>query len=321
MSPSHQNFLVLCVPFLAWLMILAYPTPVPPSRNYAEVAAVLGCASGWGGGVNIWDGSMELRGVSFSGCSGTNAGNEVYDFPGPLTCVAGCPELGTYLPGGECAEPASTDCQTFDETLSEWVACPEPCSASCTTCAVCPADYYNGDITRTFPVSGKFSPEQKALYEVVLAAQYAAIDAVKPDNHWNQPHEAALRVLTQGLIDLGLLAGTLDDALANESYKPFFMHRTGHWLGLDVHDVGDYKVGDAWRQLEPGMVMTVEPGIYISPDDDSVPRKWRGIGVRIEDDVVVTKTGYEVLTAKVPKDPDEIEALMAAARQAEAEPA
>jgi hypothetical protein len=110
-----------------------------------ETCSFIGCASGWGGGVNIWDGSMELRGVSFSGCSGTNAGNEVYDFPGPLTCVAGCPELGTYLPGGECAEPASTDCQTFDETLSEWVACPEPCSASCTTCAVCPADYYNGE--------------------------------------------------------------------------------------------------------------------------------------------------------------------------------
>ncbi len=134
--------------------------------------------------------------------------------------------------------------------------------------AGCELECYASDITRTFPVSGKFSPEQKALYEVVLAAQYAAIDAVKPDNHWNQPpHEAALRVLTQGLIDLGLLAGTLDDALANESYKPFFMHRTGHWLGgLDVHDVGDYKVGDAWRVLEPGgMALTVEQGCILRP--------------------------------------------------------
>jgi len=163
----------------------------------------------------------------------------------------------------------------------------------------------------TPPVSGKFSPEQKALYEVVLAAQYAAIEAVKPDNHWNQPHEAALKVLTQGLIDLGLLSGTLDDALANESYKPFFMHRTGHWLGLDVHDVGDYKVGDAWRVLEPGMALTVEPGLYIAPDNTDVEPRWRGIGIRIEDDVVVTKEGCRNLTEGVPKTIADIEALMA----------
>jgi Xaa-Pro aminopeptidase len=177
--------------------------------------------------------------------------------------------------------------------------------------AGCELECYASDITRTFPVSGRFSPEQKALYEVVLAAQYAAIDAVRPGNHWNHPHEAALKVLTQGLIDLGLLSGSLEDAIASEAYKPFFMHRTGHWLGLDVHDVGDYKVGDAWRELEPGMALTVEPGLYIAPDNANVDAKWRGIGIRIEDDVVVTKEGCRVLTGDVPKTIAEIEALMA----------
>ena len=177
--------------------------------------------------------------------------------------------------------------------------------------AGCEYQCYASDITRTFPVSGKFSNEQRALYEVVLAAQYRAIEAVSPQNHWNRPHEAALEVLTQGLIDLGLLSGTLEDAIANETYKPFFMHRTGHWLGLDVHDVGDYKVGDAWRQLEPGMALTVEPGLYIAPDNTDVDEKWRGIGIRIEDDVVVTKDGCRVLTEAVPKTIAEIEALMA----------
>ncbi|MDP4547447.1 Xaa-Pro aminopeptidase [Marinobacter sp. MDS2] len=177
--------------------------------------------------------------------------------------------------------------------------------------AGCELDCYASDITRTFPVSGKFSPEQKALYEVVLDAQYAAIDAVRPGNHWNHSHEAALKVLTQGLIDLGLLSGNVDDAISAEAYKPFFMHRTGHWLGLDVHDVGDYKVGDAWRQLEPGMALTVEPGLYIAPDNTSVDEKWRGIGIRIEDDVVVTKDGCRVLTDGVPKTVADIEALMA----------
>ncbi|MDO3720989.1 Xaa-Pro aminopeptidase [Marinobacter sp. chi1] len=177
--------------------------------------------------------------------------------------------------------------------------------------AGCEYQCYASDITRTFPVSGKFSPEQRALYEVVLAAQYEAIDAVRPGNHWNHSHEAALRVLTQGLIDLGLLSGTVEEAIAGEAYKPFFMHRTGHWLGMDVHDVGDYKVGDAWRQLEPGMVLTVEPGLYIAPDNTDVDEKWRGIGIRIEDDVVVTKDGCRVLTDGVPKTITEIEALMA----------
>lgn len=177
--------------------------------------------------------------------------------------------------------------------------------------AGCELECYASDITRTFPVSGKFSAEQKALYEVVLAAQYAAIAAVRPGNHWNHPHEAALNVLTQGLIDLGLLAGSLDEALAAEAYKPFFMHRTGHWLGLDVHDVGDYKVGDAWRQLEPGMALTVEPGLYVAPGNTDVDEKWRGIGIRIEDDVVVTKDGCRVLSEAVPKTVADIEALMA----------
>ncbi|MGM0953018.1 MAG: Xaa-Pro aminopeptidase [Pseudomonadota bacterium] len=177
--------------------------------------------------------------------------------------------------------------------------------------AGCELECYASDITRTFPVSGKFSAEQKALYEVVLAAQYEAIDAVRPGNHWNQPHEAALKVLTQGLIDLGLLSGSVDEAIEKAAYRPFFMHRTGHWLGMDVHDVGDYKIGDAWRLLEPGMALTVEPGLYVAPDNTDVDEKWRGIGIRIEDDVVVTKEGCRVLTDDVPKTIPEIEALMA----------
>ncbi|OEY65670.1 Xaa-Pro aminopeptidase [Marinobacter sp. X15-166B] len=177
--------------------------------------------------------------------------------------------------------------------------------------AGCELECYASDITRTFPVNGVFSEAQKALYEVVLAAQYAAIDAVRPGNHWNHPHEAALTVLTQGLLDLGLLRGTLTDALASEAYRPFYMHRTGHWLGLDVHDVGDYKVGGAWRELEPGMVLTVEPGLYVAPDNTDVDERWRGIGIRIEDDVVVTRDGCRVLTDGVPKTVAAIEALMA----------
>ncbi|MCR8916110.1 Xaa-Pro aminopeptidase [Marinobacter panjinensis] len=178
--------------------------------------------------------------------------------------------------------------------------------------AGCELDCYASDITRTFPVSGKFSDEQRALYEVVLAAQYAAIEQVHPGNHWDHPHQAALKVLTQGLIDLGLLKNTtVEQAIEEQAFKPFFMHRTGHWLGMDVHDVGDYKVGDAWRQLEPGMALTVEPGLYVAPDNTDVDEKWRGIGIRIEDDVVVTKEGCRVLTDTVPKTIPEIEALMA----------
>jgi len=169
---------------------------------------------------------------------------------------------------------------------------------------------YAADISRTFPVNGKYSKEQRALYEIVLAAQHAAIAQVHPGNHWNDPHEAAIRVITQGLIDVGILKGQLEENLEKATYRDFYMHRTGHWLGMDVHDVGDYKVEDEWRVLEPGMVLTVEPGLYISADHENVAKKWHNIGIRIEDDVLVTKDGYDVLSKDVPKDPDEIEALM-----------
>lgn len=176
--------------------------------------------------------------------------------------------------------------------------------------------HYASDITRTFPVSGKFSREQRALYDVVLKAQLAAIKQVKPGNHWNQPHEAALKELVKGLVQLGLLQGKVDELIASEAYRRFYMHRTGHWLGMDVHDVGDYKVGDEWRVFEPGMVLTVEPGLYVAADDDTVEARWRGIGIRIEDDVLVTEKGRKILTAAAPKDPDEIEALMAKVKAA-----
>ena len=171
-------------------------------------------------------------------------------------------------------------------------------------------DHYAADITRTFPVSGRFSGEQKAVYEIVLEAQLAAIDAVHPDNHWDKPHTVAVEILTQGLLDLGLLQGSLSENLEKELYREFYMHRTGHWLGMDVHDVGDYKLADEWRQLEAGMVLTIEPGLYIAPDNERVSAKWRGIGIRIEDDVLVTKTGHEVLTDAAPKSVIDIEQLM-----------
>jgi len=170
--------------------------------------------------------------------------------------------------------------------------------------------YYASDITRTFPVGGTFSPEQRAIYDLVLASQYAAIAVIRAGAHWNEAHEATMAVITAGLLELGLLTGTVAQLIENESYKEFFMHKTGHWLGLDVHDVGSYKLGGQWRVLEVGMVLTVEPGIYISPSNMAVAAKWRGIGVRIEDDIVVTKDGCEVLSKDVPKDADEIEALM-----------
>lgn len=178
--------------------------------------------------------------------------------------------------------------------------------------AGCELDHYASDVTRTFPVNGKFTAPQRALYEVVLKAQLAAIEAIKPGNHWNQPHDASVRVITQGLLDLGLIKGKLASLIKNEAYRPFYMHRVGHWLGLDVHDVGDYRVAEEWRVLEPGMVMTVEPGIYVSSGNTKVAKKWRGIGIRIEDDVVVTNSGCEVITTSVPKTVEEIEALMAA---------
>ncbi|HEX9853428.1 MAG TPA: aminopeptidase P N-terminal domain-containing protein [Woeseiaceae bacterium] len=177
--------------------------------------------------------------------------------------------------------------------------------------AGCELDYYASDITRTLPVSGRFSPEQLAVYEIVLEAQLAAIDMARVGNHWNEPHDAAVNVITRGLKKLGLLQGSVQRLVRDGAYREFFMHRTGHWLGMDVHDVGDYKVGDEWRQLESGMVMTVEPGIYIS-DSRKVPARWRNIGVRIEDDVALTSNGPDILTASLVKEPDAIEKLMAA---------
>ena len=179
--------------------------------------------------------------------------------------------------------------------------------------AGCEYQGYAADITRTFPVNGSFSPEQRAIYDLVLKAQRAAIKKVKPGGTWNQPHDTTVKVITRGLIELGLLKGNERDLIKSGAYRDFYMHRAGHWIGLDVHDVGDYQVDGKWRQLEPGMVLTIEPGIYIAPNNTRVPKKWRGIGVRIEDDVAVTKDGHEVLTADVPKDADAIEALMAGA--------
>jgi Xaa-Pro aminopeptidase len=175
--------------------------------------------------------------------------------------------------------------------------------------AGCELDGYASDITRTFPVNGSFSAAQRAIYELVLAAQTAAIAAVKPGAAWMAPHEAAVKVLAGGMIDLGLLHGTVEEALEKETYKKYYMHRTGHWLGLDVHDAGGYRRDGQWRALEPGMVLTVEPGCYIR-GAEGVPARFAGIGVRIEDDVLVTASGCEVLTREAPKAIAEIEALM-----------
>jgi Xaa-Pro aminopeptidase len=175
--------------------------------------------------------------------------------------------------------------------------------------AGCELDGYASDITRTFPVNGRFLPAQKDVYELVLAAQTAAIAAARPGMTWNAPHDAALRVLAQGFIDLKLCKGSVEGVLESESYKRFYMHRTGHWMGMDVHDVGDYKIGADWRKLQTGMVFTVEPGCYIRPADD-VPLALWNIGIRIEDDVAITDLGNEVLTEVAPKTVAEIEELM-----------
>ncbi len=180
-------------------------------------------------------------------------------------------------------------------------------------------DHYAADITRTFPVNGKFSPEQKALYELVLKAQLAAIEATKSGNHYRLPHEITVSILTQGLVELGLLKGDVDELIQQEKYRQFYMHGTGHWLGMDVHDVGSYKITQQtneaeWRPYEAGMVVTVEPGLYIAPDDETVDARWRGIGIRIEDDVLVTTTGNEVLSKDAPKTVIEIEQLMQTAQ-------
>ncbi len=176
--------------------------------------------------------------------------------------------------------------------------------------AGCELDYYASDITRTIPVNGTFSPEQRAVYEIVLEAQLAAIDKTRNGNPWNEPHDAAVAVITRGLKDLRLLDGSVRQLIKDRAYREFFMHRTGHWLGMDVHDVGDYKVGDQWRLLEPGMITTVEPGIYI-PARSQTPPRFRNIGVRIEDDVLVTANGADVLSKGLAKEPDAVETLMA----------
>ena len=171
-------------------------------------------------------------------------------------------------------------------------------------------DHYAADITRTFPINGRFSDPQRRLYELVLEAQLAAIEQVRPGKRWNDPHDAAVKVLTKGLVKLGLLQGRTQSLIKEEAYKRFYMHRTGHWLGMDVHDVGDYRIKDDWRPFEPGMVLTVEPGLYVPSDAVEVDPKWRGIGIRIEDDVLVTAQGREVLTADAPKTVVEIEEWM-----------
>ncbi|WP_436917109.1 Xaa-Pro aminopeptidase [Acinetobacter schindleri] len=179
--------------------------------------------------------------------------------------------------------------------------------------AACEYQFYASDITRTFPVNGKFSPEQKALYNIVLDAQIAAINAVQIGNSYKEPHNVAVRILVQGLLDLGIMQGKIEEIIETESFRQFYMHGTGHWLGMDVHDVGAYKTNGEWRSYEEGMVVTAEPGLYIAPDDETVDPKWRGIGIRIEDDVVATQNGPLVLTAKVVKTVEDIEALMAKA--------
>ncbi|HHO59692.1 MAG TPA: Xaa-Pro aminopeptidase [Thiotrichales bacterium] len=170
---------------------------------------------------------------------------------------------------------------------------------------------YAADITRTFPVNGRFTAPQKEIYELVLQAQEAAIKQVKPGNHWNDPHNAAVRVLTKGMVELGLLKGKVNELIKQGKYMKYYMHRTGHWLGMDVHDVGDYKVDEKWRLLEPGMVLTVEPGLYISHGSRGA-RRWWDIGVRIEDDIVVTRDGCDFLTKGLPRTVEEVEAVMAA---------
>ena len=170
---------------------------------------------------------------------------------------------------------------------------------------------YAADITRTFPVNGRFTREQRALHDLVCAAQAAALARAKPGAPYEAGHDAAVQALTEGLLKLGLLKGRLEKNLAEGHYKRFYRHKTGHWLGLDVHDVGDYRIDGESRLLEPGMVFTVEPGLYVAPDDATVDAKWRGIGIRVEDDVVVTADGHRVLTDALARSADEIEELMA----------
>jgi Xaa-Pro aminopeptidase len=177
--------------------------------------------------------------------------------------------------------------------------------------------YYTGDVTRTLPAGGRFTEDQATLYQLVLDAQLEAIDAIRPGATFIEPHDRAVRVLTEGLARLGLLEGEIDKLIEESSFKKFYMHRTSHWLGMDVHDAGPYKVADEWRRLSPGMVMTIEPGLYIAEDAEGVDPRYRGIGIRIEDDVLVTEQGCEVLSARVPKSIEEIESLMTGSRSGE----
>ncbi|MEG3134252.1 Xaa-Pro aminopeptidase [Rouxiella sp. T17] len=179
--------------------------------------------------------------------------------------------------------------------------------------AGCEYQSYAGDITRTFPVSGKFSPAQREIYDIVLASEYKALEILGPGRSIQEATEAAIRVMVEGLVKIGVMKGEVDELIAAQAHRQFFMHGLSHWLGLDVHDVGNYGTADRSRTLEPGMVLTVEPGLYIAPDAD-VPEAYRGIGIRIEDNIVITKTGIEILTGDVVKEADDIEALMAAAR-------
>jgi len=172
-------------------------------------------------------------------------------------------------------------------------------------------DGYASDITRTFPVNGRFSAEQRELYEVVLSAQLAAIEKARAGRQWQDVHDAAIRVATEGMVELGILKNSVEEEIESAGYKHFYVHNTGHWLGLDVHDVGEYTIDGHSRQLEPGMVLTIEPGIYIGPADDSVDERWRGMGIRIEDNVAITRDAPRILTDGLVKSPDDIEALMA----------
>jgi Xaa-Pro aminopeptidase len=174
---------------------------------------------------------------------------------------------------------------------------------------------YAADITRTFPVNGRFSKEQRALHDLVGAAQAAALEQARPGIAYEEGHLAAIEVLTEGLLQLGLLSGDLEENIVDGSYKRFYRHKTGHWLGLDVHDVGDYKVAGESRLLEPGMVFTIEPGLYVSADDSSVAARWRGIGIRTEDNVVITEDGHQVLTGALARSAEEIEAEMGDGRE------
>ena len=177
--------------------------------------------------------------------------------------------------------------------------------------AGCEYQNYAADITRTFPINGKFSTAQAAIYDIVLAAQTAAINCISPGVTYDQANKATIEVITQGLVELGILKGDVDQLIAEGAYREFYMHSVSHWLGMDVHDVGDYKINNQWRVYEAGMLLTIEPGIYIAADNQNVDKKWRGIAVRIEDDILVTKAGREVLTDGVPKQRDQIESLMA----------